>query len=241
MRPGRGVMTTTRSARNTASGIEWVTNRMVLRARGEVALAPDAQQLERHLVARHRVERAERLVHQQERRIEQQRAAERGALLHAARQLARQLLGEPVQARHLEQLAGRAPGRRAGPSPASSAGSSTLSRIVRHFSSTGAWKTMPTSAIGRVTVRPATVTAPTVAGRSPATMRSRVDLPQPLGPTSATNSPRADREVDAGERLDRAARRLRRSSRPGRGRSAAVAHDQRAHFGISTLVRNSLV
>ena len=32
MRPGRGVITTTRSARNTASGIEWVTNTMVLRA-----------------------------------------------------------------------------------------------------------------------------------------------------------------------------------------------------------------
>ena len=29
MRPGRGDITTTRSASSTASGIEWVTNRMV--------------------------------------------------------------------------------------------------------------------------------------------------------------------------------------------------------------------
>ena len=53
----------------------------------------------------------------------------------------------------------------------------------------GAWKTMPISGIGWVTVRPATVIVPRVAGRSPATMRSRVDFPQPLGPTSETNSP----------------------------------------------------
>ncbi len=48
---------------------------------------------------------------------------------------------------------------------------------------------MPMSGMGRVTSRSPTVTVPSVAGRSPATMRSRVDLPQPLGPTSETNSP----------------------------------------------------
>ena len=48
---------------------------------------------------------------------------------------------------------------------------------------------MPTSGIGSRTARPATITVPRVAGRNPATMRSRVDFPQPLGPTSETNSP----------------------------------------------------
>ncbi len=50
---------------------------------------------------------------------------------------------------------------------------------------------MPTSAMGRVTVRPATKTLPAVAGRSPEMILSSVDLPQPLGPTSATSSPRS--------------------------------------------------
>src|SRR4249920_2956725 len=48
---------------------------------------------------------------------------------------------------------------------------------------------MPMSAMGSCTMVPATLTAPSVAGRRPATMRSRVDLPQPLGPTRETNSP----------------------------------------------------
>src|SRR2546423_1660559 len=61
----------------------------------------------------------------------------------------------------------------------------------RHRRSTGAWNTMPTSDTGPATGRPATSTRPVVAGRSPATMRSRVDLPQPEGPTRATSSPRS--------------------------------------------------
>jgi len=57
----------------TASGIECVTKSTVFRADGR--LAPHTQQLQIHLVARHRVERAERLVHQEQRRVEQQRPA----------------------------------------------------------------------------------------------------------------------------------------------------------------------
>ena len=49
------------------------------------SLTPHAQELQVQLVTRHRVERAEGLVHQKQRRIQQQGAAERGALLHAAR------------------------------------------------------------------------------------------------------------------------------------------------------------
>jgi len=45
--------------------------------------------------------------------------------------------------------------------------------------------------MGRVTARPATKTLPVVAGRRPEMIRSSVDLPQPLGPTSATSSPRS--------------------------------------------------
>ena len=50
---------------------------------------PDAEQLRLHQVPGLRVERAERLVHQQDARIEGERAGERGALLHAAGELRR--------------------------------------------------------------------------------------------------------------------------------------------------------
>ena len=42
---------------------------------------------------------------------------------------------------------------------------------------------------GRVMASPSCAMRPTVAGSSPATRRSSVDLPQPLGPSKATNSP----------------------------------------------------
>src|SRR5438552_3995770 len=53
------------------------------------ALLPDAQQLEVHPLPRELVERSERLVHEDDRRVDHQHPAERGALLHAARELAR--------------------------------------------------------------------------------------------------------------------------------------------------------
>ena len=48
---------------------------------------------------------------------------------------------------------------------------------------------MPTFDIGPATGRPAICTRPEVTGRRPAMIRISVDLPQPLGPTMATNSP----------------------------------------------------
>src|SRR5260221_8475064 len=54
---------------------------------GFLRLLPDAQQLEVHLLARERVERAERLVHEDELGIVDERTRDRGALLHAAGEL----------------------------------------------------------------------------------------------------------------------------------------------------------
>ena len=81
-RPGRGLITTILVDRYTASGIEWVTKAMVF-----LVARPELQQLGIEMVAHDLVERAERLVHQQQVGIEGQRAGDRGALLHAARQL----------------------------------------------------------------------------------------------------------------------------------------------------------
>ena len=54
--------------------------------------------------ARLRVERAERLVHQQDARLIGERAHDRHALLHAARQLMRIGVGEFLQADQLQPL-----------------------------------------------------------------------------------------------------------------------------------------
>ena len=51
---------------------------------------PDAQKLDPHLVAGDRIEGAERLVHQENAGVMNERSTNRYALAHAARQLARQ-------------------------------------------------------------------------------------------------------------------------------------------------------
>ena len=60
-------------------------------------------------VARHGVERAERLVHQEHVGVLRERAGERDALAHAARELVRPALGEVAEVHHLEQLRGARP------------------------------------------------------------------------------------------------------------------------------------
>ena len=105
-RPGRGDITMTRSASSTASEIEWVTNRTAI----GLAL-PQRQQRQAHLLARQRVERAERLIHEQDARILHKAAADRDALLHAAGQLARHALFEAGEARRAAAAHGRARAR----------------------------------------------------------------------------------------------------------------------------------
>ena len=126
MRPGRGDITITRSDRNTASGIEWVISSTVLRAAAQMRSSSQV-----HLLARHRVERAEGLVHQQERGVVQQAAGDGGALLHAAGQLVRVAFAETVELHQREQATGRA--RRIAPDGRRwmTAGSRTFCSTVR--------------------------------------------------------------------------------------------------------------
>src|SRR6266705_4639012 len=65
----------------------------------------------------------------------------------------------------------------------------TFSKQVSQGSREWFWKTTPRSGPGPVTSRSASRTWPSVASRSPATMLSSVDLPQPECPISETNSP----------------------------------------------------
>ena len=76
---------------------------------GLAALLPDAHQLGLHDLAGLRVERRERLVHQQDFRVDRERAGEVDALAHAAGQLARIVVLEAVEPDQLEQLHGAPP------------------------------------------------------------------------------------------------------------------------------------
>jgi MFS family permease len=102
MRPGRALITTTRLPMKMASSMSWVTNSTVLRSS-----FPDAQQQLLHQLARLVVQRAERFVHQQDARVVGQRAGQRGALLHAARQLLGVVLLETLQAHLADELGAR--------------------------------------------------------------------------------------------------------------------------------------
>ena len=97
IRPGRGDITTTRSDSSTASSIEWVMNSTVF-----FVFSQDPLEIEAHLLARQRIERAEWLVHHQKRRLVHQRAGDGDALLHAAGQFVGPLVGEIAQADRLE-------------------------------------------------------------------------------------------------------------------------------------------
>ena len=73
--------------------------------------------------------------------------------------------------------------------PRISACSRMLSITRRHGSSSAFWKTMPTSVCGPSTLRPDSSSSPPDDGSSPAIIFISVLLPQPEGPTTATNSP----------------------------------------------------
>ena len=92
MRPGRGDITTTRSASSTASG-----NGMGDEDHGHLPPLPDAQQFQAHFLPRQGIQRAEGFIHEQHPRVLQQRPADGHALLHAAGQLARQPVLEAGQ------------------------------------------------------------------------------------------------------------------------------------------------
>src|SRR3954463_5164784 len=73
---------------------------------GLAPLEPDALQFEVQALARHRVERAEGLVHEEERGIVHEAPGDRTPLLHSARKLPRIPMLEPAEADEAEKLEG---------------------------------------------------------------------------------------------------------------------------------------
>ena len=119
------------------------------------AAQPQRLEVRAHLQAREGVERAERLVHQDHRRVVHQRADQRHALAHAAGELARVLAHRVRRGAAARTAPSRAPRPCARGMPRMSACSITLSNAVRKSSSRWSWKAMPTSVIGFVHRRPA--------------------------------------------------------------------------------------
>ena len=148
------------------------------------------------LFAREGVERAERLVEHQELRLMDQRAAERGALLHAARQFPRILFALAAQPDRGQEVL-RARGILVRACAASRCG--TARRSPAAAAGFPAWcATAAASAPGTPCRRsspacspaaPATFTVPLNGNCRPVASFIKVDLPQPEGPTTAANSP----------------------------------------------------
>jgi hypothetical protein len=148
------------------------------------------------LLAREAVRGPEGLVQHQQLRLVNQGAAQRGALLHAARQLPGELAAHPGKADLRQQRLDLGERRLHAPSRKRlrwgctiSSGSRMFSSVLRQGSRLGAWKAMPAILSGPTTFRPPTLMLPPCGRLQPVTSFMRVDLPQPDGPTTAANSP----------------------------------------------------
>ena len=157
-----------------------------------------AEQQIDHLLAGLAVEVAGRLVGQDDLRARAERAGDGHALLLAARELRREMIGAMRRGR--PRPAGARATSKASALPANSSGSATFSSAVMVGTRWNDWKTMPmllprtsasSSSLRPMKSWPATRTEPDVARSRPAMIISSEVLPEPLGPTTATDSPGA--------------------------------------------------
>ena len=171
---------------------------------GLAAEVPEPQEILLQLHPRLRVERAERLVHQDHRRIVDQRADQRGALAHAAGQVRADNGSRSRRARRRGSASRRArgsrrsgdPGRRA--ETARSAASCATAGDCPPASRSRSCTTGPgLSAFGSPSgaVCDWKRTSPPLAASICAIMFRSVVLPEPEGPMMVRNSPSLDREA----------------------------------------------
>ena len=194
--------------------------------RGRVRRAEDVAHLVAHPAAQRRVEVRERLVEQHDRR-DPARAHARSRPAAARRPTARAAGAAPLsrEADELEHLARRAP---AAPAAVAHAVADVRGdrevreqRVVLEHDADAPLLGRARSARARPTSSPASSTVPASGRSKPAMRRSVVVLPQPLGPSSASNSPartsrsRSRDRGDGTEPLGRA--RGTRRPRPCRG------------------------
>ena len=188
MRPGRGLSTTTRVERKTAS-----RDAVGHEEHGRTGLAADVQELPVQALACHLVERPERLVHEQDRRVRHEGPGDGDALLHPARELPRVVAAEAVEP---DQPAGApapaGPARpAAGPPPRAAGGRWPPPCASRRARAPGRRCRSPGRGARPPGDFPFTVTVPADGATRSPTIRRSVDFPQPDGPISETNSPRS--------------------------------------------------
>ena len=174
------------------------------------------------------VERRDRLVEDDQLRVERERARDADALPLAAGELVREavrVLGR--EADGAQQLVDAQPALAAAPAARGSrSGSPTMSRtVMRGFSDAyGSWKTICISRrtsriclrLRSVMSRPLKMILPLVGSVSLISVRASVVLPQPDSPTSPSVSPGLDREVDAVDGVDLADGPLEDAGRIGK-------------------------
>ena len=187
----------------------------------------DPLQLEVHLVARDRVERAERLVHEQDLGVVAQGPGDGDALAHAAGELARERLLEALQADELAQLVRAAP----------ALGLVDLAQQQRQpdvlldrvpgeevgvlEDEAELAQRLIVAVIATPQRAPLIVTSPALGWVRPARIRSSVVLPQPDCPSSVTNSClRMPRSMSVSARVSRL-RALKRFETPRSSISAS--------------------
>ncbi len=177
--------------------------------RGRAERGVDVLQLDRQFLAGEGVEGGERLVHQQDARLRQQRPAQGDALLHAAGQLVGQALVEAGQPDRGEEMVGALEVRGPAARFMISAGSMTLASTERHGRRAGRW-----NIIGDVASRGWVTTASSTSDLAGGGRQEAGDDPQQRGLAAA--GPADDGDELA---LGRSSGRPIRERRRGRGAS----------------------
>ena len=159
---------------------------------GDAEIGVQAAHLELQVLAQLLVERAQRLVHQQQPGLEHDGAGQRDALLLAAGELARIAVAVARQLHQLERLADQLRPFGLARRRAASAGS----RCSRPPSGAGTARSSGTpcrccacAAASPTTDVPSIAMSPSVGVSKPAIIIRVVVLPEPLGPSSVRNSP----------------------------------------------------
>ena len=159
---------------------------------------PESEELDVEALPGQGVERAERLVEEEDRRVEGERPGQRDPLAHPAREMVGSGAGEPVETDQLEQLVAACLARLAG-----AAGQlervGDVVELSRQGRSRGSWNTKPTAGSGPTTGRPSTSTIPAVRGQQPADDPQQGALAAPVRADDRDDLAPADLEVEAVE------------------------------------------
>ena len=198
--PGRGLITATTSARNTASAMPWVTSSVVA---GRSVQIRSSSRLSRWRVMSSSAPNgssSSSTVGSTTRA-----AGDRHPLAHAAGQLRGLGLLEARRGRPARSGPSIRPGRALDPGDLER--QPDVAVTLRHGSSAASWNAMPRWWSRRISAgaRRATSACRTSAASRPARIRRIVDLPQPDGPEQRQERALAGAEVDAVQRDDRLA------------------------------------